>query len=235
MQYFLIIIVVAVLLAMTLSGFHRGLIKTALGMLALILTIVLVWLLSPTVSSILKNNTSLYQSCTEAIHESLVDSLEPSAEESKEAQEQVIRNSFLPAVIQDELISHNEEGTYAVLGADTFLDYLSGYLAGIVVNICGFLLTFLVVFIGIRLILALSGVIGMIPGVHLLNKVGGALFGFLQGLVIVWLLCFVVMLLSPTAFGQGLVQAIEGNPFLNMIYSGGLSIGSFLKIGKILL
>ena len=51
---------------------------------------------------------------------------------------------------------------------------------------------------------------------------GGALIGFAQAILIIWLLCMVVTIFSSTSWGQTVCKAIADNGVLSMIYDNNL-------------
>ena len=224
MEMGLLIFVGAVLALATLRGWWKGFLKTALGMLALVLALVFVVLFSPTVSRLLRTETPLYEKTSQTIEEVMAEMLEVKAEETKEEQQKALENSSLPNVLKETLLENNNEGMYQMLGVDSFL--------GVVVNMCGVLLTFVLSFVILRLAFLLLGTVGNLPGIHLLNKIGGGILGFFQGLVLIWLFCFLVTVFSGTSLGQEMLQTIEKNSLLSMVYDGCLSLGNVLNLGK---
>ena len=232
MEAGLLIFVVVVLLLFTGRGWWRGFLRTALGMLAVVLAVAAAVLLSPAVTRFLRTSTPLYDTVHTAMAEMVGEAMDLTAGESLEAQEQALANSSLPGVLKDTLLENNNEGMYQMLGVDSFLGYVSKYLAGVVVNICGVLLTFVLSFVILRLAFLLLGTVGNLPGIHLLNKIGGGILGFFQGLVLIWLFCFLVTVFSGTSLGQEMLQTIEKNSLLSMVYDGCLSLGNVLNLGK---
>ena len=235
MEAGLLIFVAVVLLLFTGRGWWRGFLRTALGMLAVVLAVAAAVLLSPAVTRFLRTSTPLYDTVHTAMAEMVGEAMDLTAGESLEAQEQALANSSLPGVLKDTLLENNNEGMYELLGVSSFLDYISSYLTEVVVNICGVLLTFLLAFLVIRLALLVLGAVGSLPGIHFLNQIGGGILGFLQGLVLIWIFCFVVTIFSATQWGQEVLRAIEGNSFLSMLYDGALSMGNVLRMGQNLL
>ncbi|WP_434310075.1 CvpA family protein [Hominifimenecus sp. rT4P-3] len=232
MEAGLLIFVGAILILATLRGWRKGFLKMALGMLAVVLAIVFTALFSPTVTRLLRTETPLYDKMTETIGVGLAEMLEGEEEDTKEGQQKALENSSLPNVLKETLLENNNERVYQMLGVDSFLGYVSRYLAGVVVNICGVLLTFALSFAVLRLALLLLGVVQHLPGIHLVNKVGGGILGFLQGLVLIWLFCAVITVFSGTSWGREALGAVQKNTLLSMVYDGCLSLGNVLNVGK---
>ena len=235
MQYVLILVAGGILLASTFIGWKKGFLKMTLSMLALIIALVVTWMFSPTVTDVLRNATPLYSITKEAVAEALRENLDSAEAQTQEEQEQILEESFLPSYIIEVLKENNKESVYKTLEANDFLDYVSSYVAGIVVNVCGVVITFILASLLLHIVILLLSVVDLIPGLHAVNKLGGGFLGFVQGLILIWFLCFVITLLAPTELGQEMLKAIEENVFLSMIYNGVLSFSSVLKMGLVLL
>ena len=121
MEAGLLLCVGAVLIFFTIRGWWRGFLRTALGMAALALALVLAVVFSPTVTELLRNHTPLYDTVREAAEEALGSSLEAAEEGSREEQAEALENSSLPGVLKEALLEHNNQDMYQLLGADSFL------------------------------------------------------------------------------------------------------------------
>ena len=228
MQYILMLVAGGVLLASIFIGWRKGFLKMTLSMLALVIALIATWMFSPIVTDFLRD-TPLYSMTKNAVREALEENM-TSEGQTQEEQEEILEDSFLPAHIVEVLKENNHESVYESLKAKDFLDYVSAYVAGIVINLTGVVITFVIAGLVIHIVMLLLSVVDLIPGLHAVNKLGGAFLGFVQGLILIWLLCFVVTLLAPTEIGQEMLKAIEENVFLSMIYNGVLSFSSVLKL-----
>lgn len=234
MEYALIVVAGLILIASVVNGYCRGFIRTALGMVAMILCLVLVYLFGPSVSNIIREQTPVYGMTSGAIQQTLRESLELPEILTREGQKEILERSFLPDILTEKIMEQAEQGG-DVLGADVFFQQAGDYIAGIVVDILGCVVTFLLAFILIRLAFVIGGVVGSVPGLHFVNQLFGALLGAIRGLFVLWLLCFVIMLFAPTSYGQWVLQAINQNAFLRTFYSGALSFGNILRLGLVLI
>lgn len=234
MEYLLMLVAGGILLASIWIGWRKGFLKMTLSMVAFIIAIIATWVFSPKVTDVLRTMTPLYSITQKAVKETLEENLDFSGELTLEEQKQVLEESFLPSYMVDVLSSRSEAASDNSLDTKVFLGRVADYVAGIVLNICGVILTFALAGLVIHLITLLLSVVDLIPGLHVVNKVGGAGIGFVQGLIWIWILCFVITLLSPTKIGQEMLMAIENNAFLNAVYNGVLSFSSILKFGLVL-
>ena len=76
----LLIAVVIVLAGLTINGYHKGFIRILISFLSLIVTMVVVWFVTPYVSDFLKDHTPLYGTVKENIAEVVAQLGEPDSE-----------------------------------------------------------------------------------------------------------------------------------------------------------
>ena len=133
-------------------------------------------------------------------------------------------------VTQQFRISLDAAAGSAAATEQSMTEYAGSYLAGAVTRILGAILTFVCVEIILRLILWCLDLLGAIPGLHAVNKAGGAAAGLLQGLVILWILSCLLTLLSATDLGSEMLAAVKSNIFLNFLYQKNLSLMNLLHI-----
>ena len=65
---------------------------------------------------------------------------------------------------------------------------IAAKLAGLALNAIIYIAVYLVVFAILKIVFAVTGVVGRLPLIYQANKILGLAFGILEGLVIVWLL-----------------------------------------------
>ncbi len=140
------------------------------------------------------------------------------ADVPEELQDEVIEEAGLPAVFEELLQKNNKDSVYQTLGVETFIQYAATYLAKLVVHILAFLGTFIFVSIIIRAIVFALNIVTELPGVGIINRLGGGALGAMGALVIVWILFIIVTLLYTTQIGQEIYEVIQSNDFTRFIY-----------------
>lgn len=254
----LLIIVIVIFLIFIIMGYIRGLFRSVFKLILTGLSFLLAYFLAPFVSGLLAAHTGLdeyihdriYQQLEAAVEERVTEELASagytdtalvqqmtdeimSTELNRNGQVSFIYESGFPAFVKDALMSHNNDETRAELGAESFYDYISIYVASMIMNVTAFF----VVSILLRLIF---GIISMIielavhlPIVSSINRLGGALFGVAEALLIVWFFFVIVSVLINTPWGTQIYAQIENNQFLSFLYEKNifLSIITDLKTG----
>lgn len=231
----LLIGVIAFLALCVLNGYRKGFLKIALSMVAMIATIIIVGILNPYVSRFLMEKTGLYETLKESTEEFVDDIFETEinvAISTRTDEVFEIDHLALPKSIREKLIEDNNSVIYEALGVNGFKDYISSYLACMILNAISFIGTLLIAGFLVRVVFVMADIIERVPGIKGMNKTAGMVFGFLQGIIIVWIACLVVTALGATKTGQQILEMIHDSAVLSFIYNNNclmLLVGNILK------
>ena len=105
-----------------------------------------------------------------------------------------------------------------MLGVDHFAEYVSTYLADILINAVSSIILFAVVYILIHLVVRWLDLIARLPILYGLNHIAGAVLGLIQGLLFLWIGCFLVGIFSATPLGMTLEEQINASTWLRFLY-----------------
>ena len=193
------LIVVIIFVLSILVGTFRGFIKTTMGFLKFILSLILTNIFYPYVGSFLRSNDNLFISLRNTISTAL--GLQNAVYDAAYATEYEIISSLpLPQSFQNALIQNNTISSHINLGANTFLEYISGFITSIVINIIAMVLVFIIVYIGLTILTHFINFVAKLPVINGLNKILGAAVGGIWGLLIIW---FVLALSTLYFSAQG--------------------------------
>lgn len=222
MENWLSVAVGLYLLGMILYGHHRGFIRLAVSLLAVLVSLTIVRFALPSVTGYLKENTKIQQTISESMKKSVGLGGEENAswlnEGASSAQRSVIEDLKLPQNVKDALIENNNNEMYRVLGVQAFTDYVGSYLADLILNSVGVVLLFFGVYLAIRLIMRWLDIIARLPILSGINKLAGALLGGVEGLIFLWLACLIVTAFSSTGWGGAVMRQIEMSKWLSFLY-----------------
>lgn len=214
-----------VLLGSVILGWYKGFLKTVLGMVQLIATIILVLILSPLVKNMLAENTGLYRqtrdSIIAAIEESIPE-LPEGFEVPLEMQDTVIENSSFPRMLQDLLKENNRADVYEKLNAASFVEYVGSYMADLVVGLVSFLIVFIVIRIVFQILVLAFDLLGKIPVLGGINRLAGAVLGVVRGVIVLWILCLLATIFPETRIGGDVLSAVGSSGILSWIYNNNL-------------
>lgn len=232
MGHQMLLITVLVLLVMGAVGYWKGFLKMALSMAALVLTLIIGMLLHPYVSSFLQEKTPVYHTIRNAITEAMGTDQE-AVEDLGQEQNEKIEKFALPESWKQSLISNYSENTLISMGAETFSEYISASLAGMIVSVIAFVLTFIIVFLALHILMVAFDLIGKVPVIHGINKLAGAVTGFLLGFLVLWLFHMLVASAAATGaeWASHMMGEIQESKLLTFLYNGGL----FSKLAELFL
>ena len=125
----------------------------------------------------------------------------------------------IPDFLKEQMETFNNSTGYQKLGATDFGSYVINYIANLVLNILAFLVTLLVSWIIIRLIFGALSVFTSLPIIGGVNRLLGLAAGFVQGVLIVWVLFLIISLFASTPAGKTLMDEISHTPILETIYN----------------
>ncbi len=236
MENWLLIVVIMIFAICIIMGATRGFLKISLSLFSTILLVALISFLNPYVSDALSKYTPLQKTlekkCKIAMFEKFSDEIEETRNPdmlSLEEQIQYIEETYLPSFIKERLIENNNTQIYKELGVELFTDFASAYMARMVLRIVSFLVAFLVSLIVIRFLIAMAGIIEMIPVIGGINRLIGMMAGGVIALLIVWVLFLGLTVMNSTELGKIGVQLINENEWLSFLYEHNLLLHAILK------
>lgn len=216
----LLIAVLVIFIGSIIVGYWRGFVRIAFSLVAMLLTIVLVSLITPHVTNFLKENTSIYAGLAEKCSQAVRLSAEKEADNRTDAVEgeQELAGIQLPALWVRQILEKTgntidqtmeESGIYRVIGE---------YLADWILRGIAFFVAFILVSIVLKLVVGLLDILTKLPVIKGVNHLLGGVAGLAQGLLIVWLLLFLVAIACTTRMGQTMMGYIGESEFLTFLY-----------------
>lgn len=227
----LAIVVLVILGGYALNGHRRGFIRTVFTLFSTIIALILTSWVSPVISKELQKNEKVMGFVTEKVEKVITFS-----EAGNKITDQVnfINKLPLPAIMKHTLIENNTKDVYSAMAVDNFKDYISNSMARIIINAVVFLVIVLFITIGLALLCETMDIISKLPLINGLNKTAGLLAGLLHGIVVVWIGCIFLTVLSSTQWGKSLFELINSSAFLSTVYNNNLLLKFIMNLGKIL-
>ncbi len=232
----LFVAVVVILGGLALHGYKKGLVRMVFSLAAIFLAAALASWISPYAEEFLRTQTPLHgfveEKCLEAL-EAKTKELSQGVGISEEAlgaiaQDAAKAGEKLPLeelfgielpkgarrLFQENLLG--EAGSVAEGGR--LLEACARQLADMAVQRVAWALSFVVVGILLGIIVHALDILTKLPVIKGMNHLGGAAFGLLQGLALVWGIFFLVTLCQGSESGRQLMASIQGNAFLHFLY-----------------
>lgn len=223
MEMTLVLGVVAFLAIMFLIGYRNGMIKVLLSFVATIIAFLLSILLAGPCETFIKESTPVYDNLKKQMTEYVSEYISAEVDTSDiELQKDAIGELKLPSSIKNKLINSNTADEKLSMGVDTFSEYLATSLADIVVEVLAVLVLFVIIKLILRIIISLLNIVSHLPIIHGMNKMLGGIVGLAEGVIIIWIICLLLTIVSGTAVGEQIMSEISSNEILNYIYSNNL-------------
>lgn len=223
------IVILLILILFIWMGYRRGFIREIVSFFFVFLSLSLAWAINPYINDFLISETPVYstiqETCTDFVQKQSSD-----LENEMESSSQFIDGLNLPEILRKNIEKNNNTENYAELSVNTLTEYVSGYLARTIVNGLSYVLAYILATIGIRIVVYILNLIAGLPILKTANKLTGGLVGFVKGLVFIWILFLILTVLCSTEIGKTLLELIEKDSLLSVIYQYDPLIQIFTKI-----
>lgn len=220
--------VIAILFICIFVSWKRGLIKTVFSLFSTVIALVAARFIYPHVSLFLMK-TPLYESIKNTVLNA-ADLNHIADTVTQKAQTDLIYNLHIPDFLKGALLENNNSEIYNMLNVNGIADYISSYIAGIILNIFSMIVVFIIVRIALIFISKALNIISSLPVINTADHLGGAVFGLIQGTIIIWI-CFIFLtfFMTKPAF-QNISENVFGSLIAVKFYESNILLDMILKI-----
>ena len=201
------IILVAIIAINVFICYKKGLVKLAVGLIAVLVSVILAVLLYKPVSNIIINNTELDEKIKSAITENFVN-----AEETTEETEDNGFMKYIEKYVEDPI---NKTKNEIVIEA-------SGVIATKLIDIIAMVSIFIVARLVLILLTFVTDMITSLPILKQFNELGGILYGLIKALLIIYVLLAIAFFIVYTTGSTGLADAIANSFITKFFYNNNL-------------
>ena len=230
------IAVIVILALFAVFGYFTGFLRMVYSLAAWALVLVFVTFVTPYAADFLETNTNLKtvikDKCIDYISEMAEERIVQGAEAYGSEQQQKYGNSFfLPESIIKEITGSAGEAIGGILAESGIYEEIAEQISHYIIKGIAFFITLLLSGIIVFWMSHVLNLISHIPVVQGPNKILGAAVGALKGLILVWLIFYMIELCSTSESGMQFLQYIEESPLLSFLYHHNI----ILRIIKIFL
>lgn len=201
------IILVAIIALNVFICYKKGLVKLAVGLIAVLVSVILAVLLYKPVSNIIINNTELDEKIKSAITENFVNE-----EETTEETEDNGFMKYIEKYVEDPV---NKTKNEIVIEA-------SGVIATKLIDIIAMVSIFIVARLVLILLTFVTDMITSLPILKQFNELGGILYGIIKALLIIYVLLAIAFFIVYTTGSTGLADAIANSFITKFFYNNNL-------------
>lgn len=194
------LMVLSIVLLFVFLGYKRGLVKVAFKLCTFFIAIILAFMLYKPVAKIVIENTNI----DETIETKITDKILP---EGKTETDEVDLSESLPTIILKN--SENTVQSIAKSCSNTLIE-----------TAC-LVLIFIITKIVLKFVTALADLIAKLPILKQINKLGGTIYGIIEGLFIVFLGFAVISLIAPM-LDVSVLEAINSSTLGSICYNNNI-------------
>ena len=194
------LIIVLIMLLFIFLGYKRGLVKVAFKLCTFFIAIIVAFVFYKPVANLVIANTNIDETIETAITRKIL------PEGATETQE-VDLSQDLPSIILKN-------------SSDTVQSISKSFTNTIIETSC-LLLIFIIVKIVLKFVIALADLIAKLPILKQFNKLGGTLYGIIEGLFIVFLGFAIISLIAPM-LDSSVLDAINSSALGSICYNNNL-------------
>ena len=190
------LVILAIFIICIIIGYVRGLTGSLIKILSFVLSIVIAFILFVPISNLIINNTQIDDNLEQSIREMII-------------------GNTITDYIQQQVESASDSAKEAIADSTAREVSLTIVKAG----------TWIVLFIVARILLIflrfITALIAKLPVIKQFDKLGGIIYGVIEGLIIIYVLLAIISFVSPMTNGA-LTNAIEQSYVGSMMYNNNL-------------
>ena len=202
------LIVVAVIALCTYVGYKKGLTKCLINIFSFVIALCVAFMLFKPVSNIVIDNTNF----DENIQSSIVQIFENENDDKKTDED----SSPILKYVSEEVEKATEEKKQEVVSTTA---------AKVSTNIIN-VLSFIALFIGVRIILifvkSLTNLITKLPLIKQCDKIGGVIYGILQGLIILFIAFALITFISTISNRYEVLEVINNSYIASRLFNNNI-------------
>ena len=200
------LIILAIIVLCIVIGYIRGLTGSLIKILSFVLSVIIAFILFVPVSNLIINNTEIDENIETSIRNAIL-----SGEENGEA--------AMPETITDYIGQKVDEASDSA--KETVVDSTAREVSLTIVKAGTWIALFIVTRILLILLRFITSLIAKLPIIKQFDKLGGFIYGLLEGLIIVYVVLAIISFVSPMMSGD-IANAIDNSTIGSMMYNNNL-------------
>jgi len=218
---------IAVIAAFGIIGLTKGFVFSIFRLVSFFASVIISIKFYPKIAAIL-TKTNLYTGIKTSFLKSLMkqkEALIPAtgAQVQQASADSVIHHLKLPEFLKDSIIRKMPNPS-ELIDVTKVMDLVSEELAGIVISVISLVLLYLAVRIVLAFVRFILQGIAKLPVFRQMDKLGGFIFGALEGLLTLYILCAVLMLFNAAPWSKPVFEAMEGSSIAKFFYENNFII-----------
>lgn len=210
------LVIVGIFVFCIYSCAKKGLVGSSYKIASLVLTIVLMLMFQDTICTQVKNSP-LGEKINQTVSEALSEKVEESTQE--EQKQGFLEGLGLPGVY---LSMFDNSQAEIEKTKNQIISEITESICASVINIISVIILYIAVRILLFIFFKVTNLVLKLPVLKTFNKLLGAVFGVIQALLVVYILCAVLMWFVPAKHSEGVVGAIEESVVTEYFYNNNM-------------
>lgn len=214
------IIVIGIIGVSCFMGYRAGFLRVVYSLFSWLLVLAFVTWATPYLAEFLESNTALQS----VIEEKAKEVLEQNAEDYRNERAEEVRDAelWIPQNIAEQITGLAGEVVDEVVQRSDICEEIAKSIAHFIIEGIAFFIALIIASIISHWIIRGLNLVSHLPVLHGVNKVLGGISGCFKGLVIVWLLFYIITLCGTSEFGTELLSYIKESPTLLFLYKNNI-------------
>ena len=200
------LVVIGIILLCIIIGYVRGLTGSLIKILSFVLSIVIAFVLFVPISNLIIDKTNIDENLEQSIREMII-------------QDNETEEKNMPTAITDYIGKQVEQA--ADNAKESIVNSTARDVSLTIVKAGTWIVLFIVARILLICLKFITGLIAKLPVIKQFDKLGGVIYGILEGLIIVYVILAIISFVSPMLNGT-LSSAIEESYIGSMMYNNNL-------------
>lgn len=200
------LVILGIILLCVIVGYVRGLTGSLIKILSFVIAIVIAFILFIPISNLVINSTQIDEELEKSIREMIV-------------QDNENKDEKMPEAITDYIGQQIEQA--ADSAKETIADNTAREVSITIVKAGTWIILFILARVLLICLKFITGLIAKLPVIKQCDKLGGIIYGLIEGLILIYVLFAIISFVSPMTSGT-LVSAINQSYVGNIMYNNNL-------------
>ena len=200
------LVILGIMALCIIIGYVRGLTGSLIKILSFVLSIIIAFVLFIPVSNLIIDKTGIDENLEQTIRDAIV-------------QEDVTEETKMPETITNYIGEKIEQASDSA--KEAIVDSTARDVAVTIVKAGTWIGLFIVARILLILLRFITSLIAKLPVIKQFDKLGGVIYGILEGIIIIYLILAIISFIAPM-IGENIITAIDESMVGSMLYNNNL-------------
>ena len=206
------IILIAIIALNIFIGYKKGLVKLAVGLIAVLASIIIAMLLYKPVSNVIIENTEIDENIKSTIISNFTKDTESEVEDTSTEKTDDGFMKYIEKYVDDTV---NKTKNEIVIEASEVISVK-------VINVCAFIVIFIIARLLMILLTFIADIIMSLPILKQFNEIGGILYGAVKALLIIYIILAIMFFIVYITGNSAISDAITSSYITKLFYNNNL-------------